>query len=97
MSEEKPNGADVDVNIAGQRVNLRNIKSLNTLATVATLIVVCVLGYAFYVHAGESRDAAKDLVQAMKEMTQAVREGNCLTSYQGPQDQRAAFCKQVTR
>lgn len=98
MTEEQTNGADVDLSIAGQRINLKNVKSLNTLATVATLILVCVLGYAFYAHAGETRDASKDLVGALKEMTQAAREQNCLISM--PIEQRARdpeICRRLAK
>lgn len=98
MSEEQGNGADVDLSIAGQRINLKNVKSLNTLATVATLILVCVLGYAVYAHAGETRDASKDLVGALKEMTQAAREQNCLISM--PIEQRARdpeICRRLAK
>ena len=69
---EETNGADVAVEIAGQKVNLRNIKSLNTLATVATLIVVLLLGYAVFVHAGDSKDAAKDIAKELKEANKEV-------------------------
>lgn len=94
MSE--PNGADVEVEVAGQKVNLRNVKSLNTLATVLTLVIVCVLGYAFYVHAGETKDQSKDLVNALKEMTQAAREQNCLISM--PIDRRdPELCRRLSR
>jgi hypothetical protein len=96
MSEEQKTGADVEVEIAGQKVNLKNVKSLNTLATVATLILVCVLGYAFYVHAGETKDASKDLVQALKEMTSAAREQNCLISM--PMERRdPELCRRLAR
>lgn len=98
MAEEQTNGSDVDLSIAGQRINLKNVKSLNTLATVATLILVCVLGYAFYSHAGETRDASKDLVGALKEMTQAAREQNCLISM--PIEQRARdpeICRRLAK
>ena len=80
MSDEKNNGADVELNVAGQKMNFRNIKSLNTLATIATLVIVCVLGYAIYMHASDTRDASKELVSALKEMTQVAREQNCLIS-----------------
>ena len=69
---EETNGADVAVEIAGQKVNLRNIKSLNTLATVATLIVACVLGYIVVVHAGDSKDSAKEIAKELKEANKEV-------------------------
>lgn len=94
------NGADVEVNFAGQKVNLRNVKSLNTLATVATLIIVAVaavVGYnLFTAHAADTKDASKELVQALKEMTQAAREQNCLISM--PMDRRdPELCRRISR
>lgn len=92
------NGADVELDIAGQKVNFKNIKSLNTGATLATLILVSVLGYAFYVHAGETKDQSKELVSALKEMTQAAREQNCLMRFdQKDRQANADFCKQIAR
>lgn len=102
--EEEKNGADVSVEIGGQKVNLKNVKSLNTIATVATLILVAVLCYAFYVHAQDARDNGKEFVQAVREQTMAVkeqtataRENNCLQGYQGPPAEKSTFCKQISR
>lgn len=98
MADEDTNGADVGLKLAGQEINLKNVKSLNTLATVATLILVCVLGYAFYAHAGETRDASKELTGALRDMTQAAREQNCLISM--PIEQRARdpeVCRRLSR
>jgi hypothetical protein len=94
--ETNGNGADIDLKLAGQEVKLKNVKSLNTLATVATLIVACVLGYAFYVHAGETKDASKELVLALREMAQAAREQNCLISV--PIERRdPELCRRLSR
>lgn len=109
MSEEQQNGADVDVSIAGQQVKLKNIKSLNTLATVATLVLVCVLGYAFWEHKvdakaeGLARDsmlttAFKEIANSQKEMAQAVREGNCINSYpEAERETKVEQCRRITR
>lgn len=89
--EAERNGADVDLKVAGQEVRLKNIKSLNTLATVATLIVVCLIGYALYTHAQDSKDDRREFLQAIKEQTSAIkeqtdvqREGNCLQVFKDP-------------
>lgn len=109
MAEESGNGADVDVSIAGQQVKLKNIKSLNTLATVATLILVCVLGYAFWEHKvdaqaqGMARDsmlttAFKEISNSQKEMAQAVREGNCINSFpEAERENKVEHCRRITR
>lgn len=99
--EDEQFGADVEVRIAGQHVNLKNVKSLNTLATIATLVVVCAASsYGYSVastHVQETKEANGALVGALKEQTQVVRESNCLQTYRGPAEAKAAFCKQVTR
>lgn len=91
---------ELDAEIAGQKISLKNV-SLNTLATVATLLIVsliAVFGYSFaQTHTSDTKESARELVQAMKEQTQAQREGNCLQGYQGPAQEKATFCKQVTR
>lgn len=99
MSEET-SGADVALELGGQKVNLRNVKNLNTLATVATLIICCVgmgVGYVlFTAHSTDTREASKELVSALKEMTQAAREQNCLISM--PPDRRdPELCRRLSR
>lgn len=81
MSEE--NGADVDLEIGGQKVSVKNVKSLNTLATVATFVGVCLLLYGGYTHTldAKDRDRATDerekaYIAALKEQTAAYRDGN---------------------
>ena len=69
---DEANGADVAVEIAGQKVNLKNVKSLNTLATMAILIVVLLIGYVVFVHAGDSKDAAKEIAKELKEANKEV-------------------------
>ena len=66
MSDEEPNGADVAVEIAGQKVNLRNVKSLNTLATVATLLVALLIGYVILTHTTDAKDSGKEVAAELK-------------------------------
>lgn len=95
---DQPNGADVSVKVAGQEVNLRNVKSLNTIATIATLIVVCAaLPYA-YSHVQDTKESGKELVNALKEMTQTAREQNCLMRFeQHERKEQAEFCRTISR
>ena len=97
MSDEAhTNGADVQVEIAGQKVNLKNVRSLNTLATVLTLILVALIAFVVWTHSSETKEASKELVGALKEMTQAAREQNCLISM--PMDRRdPELCKRLAR
>mgnify|MGYP001596538866 CR=1 FL=1 len=99
MSEEaQTNGADVAVEIAGQKVNLKNVKSLNTLATILTLVLVSLIAFVIWTHSGETKEASKELTGALKEMTQAARESNCLMAL--PMDRRAEnvdLCKRLSR
>jgi short subunit fatty acids transporter len=80
MAEEQSNGADVAVEIAGQKVNLRNIKSLNTLATVASLIILILASYMLFMHTTEAKDQAKEIAKelkdANKEVANALKESN---------------------
>ena len=95
MSEEaERNGADVDLKIGGQEVRLKNIKSLNTLATVATLIILCTAAAYGYTHIQDSREVAV----AMRDMAQAIREGNCINSYpEHVRESRVEHCKRMVR
>lgn len=80
MADEQPNGADVAVEIAGQKVNLRNVKSLNTLATMATLVVVCLIGYMVFTHTADAKDSGKEIAAelraANKETATVLKESN---------------------
>jgi hypothetical protein len=61
------------------------------------LVVVSVLGYAFYVHAGETKDAGRELVQALKDVTQVVREANCLNSLPPEKRPDPDYCRRASR
>ena len=96
--EVQPNGADVSLELAGQKVNLRNVKSLNTLATVLTLLIVILVGYGGWQHTSDTKEASKELTLALKEMTQAARESNCLMAI--PMEKREAnsdLCRRISR
>lgn len=95
--DEETNGADVAVNAFGVKANVKNVKSLNTVCTIAVLVVVSVLGYAFYVHAGETKDAGRELVGALKEMTQVVREANCLNTLPPEKRPDPDYCRRAAR
>lgn len=97
-------GADVAVEIAGQKVNVRNVRSLNTAATLLTLALVLLLCYAFYQHMEDSRAAGKDFVHAVKEQTIAIREGTaaqreatCIQKFEERERARNAdWCAQIS-
>ena len=105
MSEEQTNGADIALEVGGQKVNLRNVKSLNTIATVATLILVVLLCYAFYMHMTDARASNQAFVTAIKEQTTATRESaaaqreqTCMMKFdQRERQANAEFCRQVSR
>ena len=107
MSED--NGADIAVRVAGQEVNLRNVKSLNTMATVATLIIV-ICGFTIgwflldaHAKGGEKKDVdlssvLREMVQVNREIAQGQREMNCLISL--PTERRESqsdICKRIAR
>lgn len=83
MSDGQESGADLSLKVAGQEINVKNVKSLNTAATLATLICVCVLGVFVYFHeVGAQQDKARvaatlqrsnaDIAGALKESNQAI-------------------------
>ena len=80
MADEQQVGADVAVEIAGQKVNLRNVKSLNTLATMATLILTCVVGWIIFTHSSEAKDGLKEIAAELKvsnkETAAVLKEAN---------------------
>lgn len=96
------NGADIDVEVAGQKVNVKNIKSLNTLLTAATFIALICGGFMLWqvvdAHA-KSADKLNDaLISTLKELTISQRVTNCLMAT--PQDQREAklqSCERIAR
>jgi hypothetical protein len=81
MSEEKQNGADVDLKIAGQEVKLKNVKSLNTILTLIAAVGVCFGTYLLVEHKADAKSNGETLTSVMKDMAQAIREGNCINSY----------------
>ena len=98
MSDEANHGADVALEVGGQKLNLKNVKSLNTLATVATLVLVCLIAYGGWLHTQHATQQAQLLSETFKEMTQAQREQNCLIAIpESQREQKADFCKRITR
>lgn len=98
MSEEQHQGADIALELGGQKVNVRNVKSLNTLATLATLILVCLIAYGGYLHVQHASKQAESLQETFKEMTQSNREQNCLIAIpESQRESKSEFCKRITR
>lgn len=100
MSEE--NGADVNLEVGGQKIAVRNVKSLNTLATVATLImVICmaVIGYQMLdAHAQHSVKNTDTLISVLKEQAVAQRVTNCLmATVQEQREAKLATCERIAR
>lgn len=92
---------ELNADIAGQKLSLKS-QSLNTVITILTFVIVAVIavsGYSLFVtHASDTKEASKELSLALKEITQAAREQNCLISL--PQDRRQAnaeLCKRISR
>lgn len=97
MNGQAEETGELTARVAGQELAIKGV-SINTIATVATLMLVTVLGVLYYYHGADTREASKELVGALKEMTQAAREQNCLISM--PQDRReqnAEICKRISR
>lgn len=103
--DDAASGADVALEIAGQKVNFKNVKSLNTGATLFSCGLLILLCYAFWAHSEDTKTAqaafigaVKEQTSAIKEQTTAQREQNCLMRFdQKDRQANADFCKQVTR
>ena len=96
MSEE--NGADVSLNLAGQQINVRNVKSLNTLLTVACAVGVGFLAYLIWEHKGDAKEVNTALVQTLKELTVSQRVTNCLmATRQEEREAKLPVCERIAR
>lgn len=103
MPDEQMN-ADVSLDVAGQKVNLRNIRSVNTIVTVLTLFVVLSIGFLMFEHRTDTKEMSSSFVSAIKEQTTAIREQTaaqreqtCL--YKFAESERRAnseWCRQVS-
>ena len=82
---EEQGGADVSMKVAGQELNIRNVKSLNTIVTVLNFFSFCVLAVFLYfadVNAqktnGNDTAEHKAIVDAIQKangaMVQAIKE-----------------------
>ena len=87
--------AELDAEIGGQKFKYSG--PVNTLFTVLGFVVSCLIAYVLWTHTGDTKDATRELVGALKEQTSTMRESNCLQTYRGPEEQKGAFCKQVSR
>lgn len=92
------NVEELDAQIAGQRLTLKNAP-VNTILTVATFVLVILIAYVLYGHQQDARDANAAFVSAVKEQTGAVkeqtialREQNCLQRRVDPET-----CRQLAR
>ena len=85
MSEEEKSGADLGIKIAGNEVNIKNVKSLNTIATVTTMVLVATLGVFLYFHevnaqqdkarlAGTLEQSNSIVAEALKQSNKAVTD-----------------------
>ena len=94
---DQTNGSDVALEIGGQKLNFRNVKSLNTIATVITLFGVCLLIWIAFTDRQEWKGTLKEIASAMQAQNAIGRESNCLNRF--PESERRAnsdFCKQVS-
>lgn len=95
---EQPNGADVALDAFGVKANVKNVKSLNTGVCLATLLGVILIGYVVFEHKADARTHGESLTAVMKDMAQAIREGNCINSYpEAERENKIETCKRITR
>lgn len=101
---DQNNGSDVALELGGQKLNVRNIKSLNTIATVVTMFLAGLTLYILFTHQQDTKAGAQDFVKAVREQTVAIKEGisaqreqTCILKFEGPERKaNAEFCKQVS-
>ncbi len=104
MAEETGNGADVAVDAFGAKVNVKNVKSLNTILTLIAALAASFCAYLINQHQVEAKDAGKSFVEALKEQTEAMRDGiaatreqTCLLRFDQKERQtNAEFCRTVS-
>ena len=105
MAEEERAGADIALELGGQKVNVRNVKSLNTILTLVAAGAACFGVYLMMEHQAEAKDAGKSFVGAIKEQTIAIqeqtkasREQTCILRFdQKDRQANAEFCKSISR
>lgn len=87
----------VEVENALGKVKLTGATS-NMVVTLIGAIGSVVTAVLLYTHMGDTRDAGRDLVAAMREAAQATREQNCLIAT--PMERRETMrdtCKSISR
>ena len=88
---EEAGGADVSMKVAGQELNIRNVKSLNTVVTILNFFAFCVLAVFIYfadvnAQKNNGNDSAehKAIVEAIQKanlnMVQAIKESQAVNS-----------------
>lgn len=96
MEETKIEQASAE--IGGQKFSITGT-NLNTLFTIAGFIVTALIAWVLWSHTGDSKDANRAFVEAVKEQTVAMkdatvvqRELNCLMGKAAPE-----FCRRISR
>lgn len=89
---------ELDAQIAGQRLTLKNAP-VNTIVTLATFVLVILIAYVIYTHQQDAREAnatflaaVREQTLAVKEQTNALREQNCVARKVDPET-----CRQLSR
>lgn len=107
-AELKEREGDVEGTNSSVEISTKGLKvsghDVNLIVTVLSAIGIALLLWVGWTHQQDAREASaafvgaiKEQISAQREQTAVMREANCLTSYQGPPDQKGPFCRQVTR
>lgn len=94
MADPAQEQSEIELAAGDKRLKIRSSDMIGA----GTFVVVCLLGYAFYLHSMDTKETNQLLISVLKDMAQAQREQNCLIAL--PQDRRereSEFCKRVTR
>lgn len=72
--------------------------NVNNLLTVLGFVGICILILMTWNHSALAMDARRDLVNAIREMSEATREQNCLLRFEQKDRQgNADFCKRLSK
>jgi cytochrome c-type biogenesis protein CcmH/NrfG len=80
MANER-NGADVSVKVAGQELNVRNVKSLNTILTALSFAVLIGIGVLMWTHVVAEDQSNKAILTEIKEQNKAVLQAQKNSAY----------------
>lgn len=81
MPTEERSGADVTVKVAGQELNVRNVKSLNTALTAISVGILIGLGVLMWTHVDAEDKSNKAILNEIREQNRNVLQAQKNSAY----------------